>query len=56
MTEIPEKDAPAPPSDLSESVKRALLQAGDIQDAQEKLTRIVQRASEIVPPEEEPPA
>jgi len=42
-------------AEISELVKRALLQAGDLQDVEEKLKGIVDRACKITPPSEAPP-
>ncbi len=54
VPEIPEKDIQDIQQEVAELVKRALIQAGDLQDVEEKLKDIVDRTSKITPPPEKP--
>lgn len=49
MTELPEENIPDVQKEIGELVRRALLQAGDLQDVEEKLKEIVRRTSKITP-------
>ena len=55
MPEIPEEEIKDIQQEIGDLVKRALIQAGDLQDIKEKLEGIVERSSKITPPPEEPP-
>lgn len=49
MSEVPKKENESIQQDIAALVQRALIQAGDLQAAEEKLKRIVERISEITP-------
>jgi hypothetical protein len=50
MPDAPEGEPQDFQDQIADLVRRALLQAGDIQDVEQKLKEISQRASKITPP------
>jgi len=55
MAEVPEEEIKHVQVEIGELVKRALVQAGDLQDVEEKLKQIVERSSKMTPPPAESP-